>query len=307
MFPRHFGGRRVQRDQRIGEAGAVHMQRHAVFLCHRRNRRNFVQRIDGAGFRRLGKSDRGRPAAMDVARRKRADGAIETVRAHAAIRAVHRAKPPAAREILRRAALIHHHMGLAMAEGNAARAIEQRERQSVRRRAGADEEDFDVALENLAEFRGNRPVQRASAIGCVISAGVALKVLGDPRVNASPVVGRKLHRNVREVRRRERRQDGIPQPDSRSRRIDRCSRRERDLKMRNSAPGATDYVVVALDCFRFGLVWGGGFCHKKFRTVVLSYLFRAGVAGSSAARRRLPAAFRDSVTRYPATCEKTKG
>jgi hypothetical protein len=57
---------------------------------------------------------------------------------------------------------------------------------------------------------------------------------------------------------------------------------------------ATDYVAVALDCFRFGLVWGGGFCHKKFRTVVLSYLFRAGVAGSSAARRR-SGCFRDNV------------
>ena len=141
-------------DQRIGEARAVHVQRQAVRLGDRRDRLDLVEAIDRADLGRLGDRDRDRAAGVDECRprsgRSRASRLSGSMRPSAPSTG---AEPRAAGEIFRRAAFVVDDMRLAVAEGRCRPACWQRDqRQRIRRRAGADEEDRDLALEDLAEL-----------------------------------------------------------------------------------------------------------------------------------------------------------
>ena len=141
----------VERDQRIGEARAVHVQRQAVLLRHGGNRRDVVERVDRADLGRLRDRHRHRLAGGRKIVREARDGAFERLRVDAAQRAGTGAMPRAAGEKSQRAEFVDDHMRLAVAEGDAADAVAGGHRESVGRRAGGDEEDRDLALENFAE------------------------------------------------------------------------------------------------------------------------------------------------------------
>ena len=107
----------------------------------------------------------GRPAWTNSGTDSGRSRASRLGRVDAPERAVDRAEPRAAREIFRRAAFVLDHVRFAVAEGDAARLVGERQRQRIGGRAGADEEHRDLALEDLVELFGDRLVEVAVAIG----------------------------------------------------------------------------------------------------------------------------------------------
>jgi len=84
-------------------------------------------------------------------------------------------------------------MRLAVAEGDAARAVDQRHGERIGRRAGRDEEDGDLALEDFGEPPLDRLVEIACAVGRREAGRGLRKGLADHGVGAGPVVGGKVH------------------------------------------------------------------------------------------------------------------
>ncbi len=191
-FPRHLGRCRVERDQPVGEARAVHMQRQPVSASDFGNRPDPVQLVERADLGRLGDRDGSGLAGMDELRRIAPDRGFQGVRFHPSQRPVDRAEP-AVGEIFRRAGLVGDHMRLAVAEGHASRPRDRAHRKRIRGRACADEEDGDLAFEDVVECALDLSVQLARSVSGSETGGVAGQARDDLRVGAGPVVRGKEH------------------------------------------------------------------------------------------------------------------
>lgn len=84
-------------------------------------------------------------------------------------------------------------MRLAVAEDLPARPVEACQRQRIGCRARSDEEDRDIALENLAKGFFHTLVEIAGAIGGGEAAGGLDEALCDVGMGAGPVVGSEKH------------------------------------------------------------------------------------------------------------------
>ena len=188
-FPGHFGRCRIKRHQRIGEAGAVHMQGQPGRLGDGGDRIDFVEAVDGAGLGRLRHGDRHRLAAMDAAATGALDFLFQPARVHLARRPIDRGKLGAMREEFRRAAFIRIHMRFAVAEHVTARTIGTGQRQRVGSGSGGDEEHGDVTFEHLRQRLLDLLVEVARAIGRRKAAGGLDEAFGNHGMGARPVVG----------------------------------------------------------------------------------------------------------------------
>ncbi|MCY1244263.1 hypothetical protein D9M72_573280 [compost metagenome] len=84
-------------------------------------------------------------------------------------------------------------MGFTVAERDAAGAARAGKRQRIGGCSRADEENGDIALENVGQSFLHLPVELTGAIGGGIAAGMGHEALGDGRVGSSPVVRGKNH------------------------------------------------------------------------------------------------------------------
>jgi hypothetical protein len=156
-------------------------------------RRDLIERIGGAGFRRLGDGDGHRLAAMHEVRREAADGGGKGIGRQLAGGAVDRHELGTRREKFRRVALVDIHMGLAVAEHLSARPVEAGERQRIGRRARADEEDGDVTLEDFGKGLFHTLVEVTGAIGRGEAVGRLHEASCNGGMGACPVVGSEKH------------------------------------------------------------------------------------------------------------------
>src|SRR5690606_33609405 len=90
-------------------------------------------------------------------------------------------------------AFIDIHMRLAMAEDLPARPVEAGKRQRIGGRAGADEEDGDVALEDFAKGLFHALVEVTGAVGRGKAVGRLDEAPCNDGMGASPVVGSEKH------------------------------------------------------------------------------------------------------------------
>jgi len=125
---------------------------------------------------------------MHGTRRKAADGGRQRVPVHLAARAMDGHEAAGAGEEFRRAAFVGRDMRLGMAESNATRLGDGGERQRIGGRAGADEEDGHLALEQVVEAFFHAAVEIARAVGRGIAGGFERQALGNLGVGAGPVV-----------------------------------------------------------------------------------------------------------------------
>ena len=134
----------------------------------------------------------GRPAWMNFGRIV-GDGCARAWPDRCGPACLDRAKPRAAGEIFRRAALVLDRMRLAMAEADAAGLVGKRQRQRIGGRAGADEEHGDLTLEDLVELLVRPPCRGRCRHRRREAGAVRGQRRRDLRMRACPIVRSKNH------------------------------------------------------------------------------------------------------------------
>ena len=124
--PGHFSRCRAERDERVGEARAVHVKRQPVVAGGFRDRLDLGKAVDRTDLRRLRDRHADRLAGMDEDRLELPDRGAEPLRIHAAQFAVDRMKARPAGKVFGRAALVFDEMRLAMREDKATRPAHRR-------------------------------------------------------------------------------------------------------------------------------------------------------------------------------------
>jgi len=157
------------------------------------DRLDLVRRIKRARLAGLADRDRHRLAGMDEVRLEAGKLPLQPCRVDPPGRAVHRRHAGAMGEEFRRAAFVLDDMRFAMAQNDAARSVDGGESERVRGRARADEEDRDLAFEDLVEAALDRLVEIARAVGGGHARAVGGKRGVDRRVGPGPVVGSENH------------------------------------------------------------------------------------------------------------------
>ena len=147
---------------------AHHVDAQVVLFRHAPERADFIRRIDGAQFRRLGEADDAGLGVMDVG--AFLDHAFDARRIDLAVLAGDLQDLGAVGKELRRPAFVGLHMGQFVAEDAVIGLAHGGEREGVGRRAVEDEEDFAVGLEDFADEvrRAGRPRIVAVADGVVV-------------------------------------------------------------------------------------------------------------------------------------------
>ena len=150
-LPAHFGRRQAERDEGVGETGAVHVDRHAGRMGDFRQCRDLGLRVEGAAFSRLGESERLRLDLLDHAARHEREGVVERGWRDLASASGKADQLGPGREKFRRAAFVRGDMRKFVAENGAPGIRDGGQRQRIRRRARGDQKDLDLALENVRQ------------------------------------------------------------------------------------------------------------------------------------------------------------
>ncbi len=189
---RHLCGSRVECDHGVCKTRAIHVQRQVLFLRHRRNRPDLVMAVNRTDLGCLGNGDGSRLAMMDELGRIACDLGTQILRGHLTVGAIDRGEAELGEEF-GRAAFVLDHVGLVVAEGDAAGLGATCKADRVGSSSGADKENGDFTLEDLVEGRLALPVEIAGPIGRRETGCVACQGFGNGRMGAGPVVGREDH------------------------------------------------------------------------------------------------------------------
>ena len=144
----------------------------------------------------LGNGDGSRLAMMDELGRIACDLGTQILRGHLAVGAIDRGEAELGEEF-GRAAFVLDHVGLVVAEGDAAGLGATCKADRVGSSSGADKEYGDFTLEDLVEGRLDLPVEISGPIGRRETGCVACQGFGNGRMGAGPIVGREDHEMLR--------------------------------------------------------------------------------------------------------------
>jgi len=150
-LPGQLRRRRVETNQRIGKAGAVHVHGERAGMRNVGERGDFIQAIDRAGFSRLRDGERGRDHLMRSKIAVAGERGLQRGRGDLAGRARKLGELQSAAEEFRRAAFVGRDMRFGVAERDAPGRRDLRQRQRIGRRPGRDQKDGDFALEDVRQ------------------------------------------------------------------------------------------------------------------------------------------------------------
>ena len=194
-LPRHFRRGAVQRRERVGEAGAVHIGAEAVRSGGGGEFGDFGKAVDPAALGGLGQDDGAALRDVHVALGQRFDGAPQ-IRHRDLVGVADGVALGAAGVEFRRVAFVDIDVGERGAEHHLPRLCEQRQRERVRRGSRGDEMHGGVGgLEDPADARHHARRQLIGAVGrgmAFIRRGEGVEHL---RVRRTGVVGRELHQH----------------------------------------------------------------------------------------------------------------
>src|SRR6516165_488143 len=208
--PGHLGRRRIEPDQRIGKAGAVHVHRERSLPCDLRKRGDLVGPVNGAGLGGLRDRQRRWNNLMRTVPAIAGERLAEAIGGELAGRTLQADKLEAISEKFGRSAFVGENVRPGMTENGAPGWRDLRQGQSVCRRAGWHQESRHLTFEDLAE----PALGRLCPIIIAIAARVAAACLGQSIENGGcdrrRVVASKVHlwRTWRELRMRGGRRNG---------------------------------------------------------------------------------------------------
>jgi hypothetical protein len=168
--PGHLGRRRLRRNERVGEAGAVHMHADPVLVSNRTELGDFAHAVDRPRFRSLGQRQRARLRRFNEPARKSPKRLLEALGGDLASLPGDPNQLGAAGEELRRAAFIVVDVRFLVTEHRIPGLDQRRKRERVRRRARRHQEGGDLGLEHVAQARSGLRGIVVSAIGGRIDA-----------------------------------------------------------------------------------------------------------------------------------------